>query len=55
MEYHNNRKKYNLFDNDMEDIVNGKWYSETLPESFKSEDTVHPICLEQCGKKKCDR
>jgi|TARA_R110002153_G_scaffold22484_5_gene73806 hypothetical protein len=52
--YHNDRDKHNLFNNDMADIVNSEWYTKTLPESFKSEDTVHPICQQQCGRKKCE-
>jgi hypothetical protein len=33
----------------VESIVNGKWFKETLPESWKSEDTVHIQCKRMCG------
>ncbi len=47
--YADSADSYNVFKNDVESIVNGKWFKETLPESWKSEDTVHIQCKRMCG------
>jgi len=49
--YHNNKENYNIFENDMSEIVNGEWFVKTLPESFESETTAHSICLQHCRVK----
>lgn len=46
--YMENEDKYNVFKTDVEDIVNGEWFVETLPKSWKSEETVHIQCKRMC-------
>ena len=48
--YRENADKYNVFKTDVGNIVNGEWFTTTLPESWESEDTVHIQCERMCGE-----
>jgi len=48
--YYENEKDLNLETNSIEEILNHKWYTKTLPESWDS-DRPHRLCMIQCSKK----
>lgn len=48
--YFENEKDLNIFNNDIEDILDHEWYMKTLPESWEDSDTVHPICKRFCSE-----
>lgn len=47
-EYHENRENFNIFRCSLESIVNSKWFTETLPESWNDEKSVHFQCKRMC-------
>lgn len=47
--YAENEKENNIFETDMDTILNGEWLTKTLPESWESEDTVHIQCKRVCS------
>ena len=49
-EYIENREKHNIFKNSFKEIINSKWYTETLPNSFNSDNPI-PQCAVQCSTK----
>ena len=48
-QYMNNEATLNVFNNSVEEIVNSEWFTETLPKSWESEDTVHIQCKRVCS------
>lgn len=46
--YVDSAEQHNLFSNDMESILNSKWFTETLPESWETDDPHH-LCALMCG------
>ena len=51
-EYQKRKDKLNIFNNDLEDILNNEWFTKILPESWKSKDTIAGPCKRICTK--CD-
>jgi len=49
-EYNDNKEKYNIHTNDMRDIINGEWFTKTLPESWKDETKTINQCKKWCGE-----
>lgn len=49
-EYIDNKEKYNIFKNSIKDIINGKWFTQTLPDSFSTNNAI-PQCVNQCSSK----
>jgi hypothetical protein len=49
-EYNDNKEKYNIHTNDMRDIINGEWFTKTLPESWKDETKTINLCKQWCGE-----
>ena len=47
-EYVDSAESYNIFKNDIETILNGKWFIKTLPESWEK-DEPHHQCALMCG------
>ena len=47
--YADSADNYNVFKNDMESILNGKWFKQTLPKSWESEETTHIQCSRMCS------
>ena len=48
MDYYKNREEYNIFDNDLEDILNSDWFKKTLPESWEDESKLARQCKTYC-------
>ena len=51
-EYEKRKDKLNIFENDLEDILNSEWFTKILPESWENEDTIAGPCKRICTK--CD-
>jgi hypothetical protein len=51
MDYYKNREEYNIFDNDLEDILNSDWFKKTLPESWEDESKLARQCKTYCQVK----
>jgi len=49
-EYNNDKEKYNIHNNDMKDILKGKWFTKTLPDSWKDETKTISQCRKWCGE-----
>jgi|TARA_B110000908_G_scaffold168934_1_gene224931 hypothetical protein len=49
-EYNDNKEKYNIHNNDMKDIINGEWFTKTLPDSWKDETKTITQCKTWCGE-----
>ena len=49
-EYLDNKEAYNVFNNSIKDIINSKWFTETLPNSFNSDNPI-PQCEQQCSSR----
>lgn len=49
-QYQDSAESYNIFNKELDEIIDGKWFQETLPNSWIS-DNPHPACLRQCSKK----
>ena len=49
-DYTDNKEDYNIFNHTLKEIVDGKWFTKTLPESFKSEKPLWP-CERQCSNR----
>jgi hypothetical protein len=49
-DYNDNKEKYNIHNNDMKDIINGEWFSKTLPDSWKDETKTIIQCKKWCGE-----
>ena len=45
----------NAFNKPLEEIIEGKWFSQDLPESWKSFDTACSLCVRFCSKKKTNK
>lgn len=48
MEYHKNKEKYNIFNNSLEEILNGEWFTKTLPESWEDDSKLTRQCRTFC-------
>lgn len=51
MNYYKNKEEYNIFENDLEDIINSEWFTKTLPESWEDEKTLPRQCKKYCQMK----
>ena len=51
MNYYKNREEYNIFENDLEDILNSDWFKKTLPESWEDESKLARQCKIYCQVK----
>jgi hypothetical protein len=51
MNYYRNREKYNIFENDIESIINSEWFVKTLPESWNDEKSAPRQCKKHCQVK----
>ena len=40
--------EYNVFKTDVNDILTSQWFTETLPNSWDSDETVHFQCKRMC-------
>lgn len=49
IEYEKREKENNIFENSIEDIIKGEWFSKILLESWESEDTLHVQCKRMCS------
>ena len=49
VEYEKLEDENNIFKNDIADIVQGKWFSKILPESWDNEETLHVQCKRMCS------
>ena len=49
-EYNDNKEKYNIHTNDMKDIINGEWFSKTLPDSWEDDTKTISQCKLWCGE-----
>ena len=47
-EYEKRKDKLNIFENDLEDILNSEWFTKILPESWENEDTIAGPCKRIC-------
>lgn len=47
--YFKNEEDLNIFNNDVEDILNHEWFTKILPESWEKEETQHIQCSRMCG------
>jgi hypothetical protein len=52
--YNDNKEKFNINNRSLEEILNDKWFTETLPKSWESEDTALVQCIEHCTVDKKD-
>ena len=50
-QYDSDKEKYNIHNNDMKDIIKGKWFTKTLPESWEDETKTLHQCKQFCGVK----
>jgi hypothetical protein len=48
-EYDEHKAELNIFNNDLQQIIQHEWYTKTLPESWNSEKTTHVICKKVCS------
>lgn len=48
-EYENHKDELNLKNNDLESILNHRWFTEILPESWLDEDQTLHQCKKFCG------
>lgn len=51
MNYYQNREKYNINENSLEDIITSDWFVKTLPESWDDSDKIASHCVKHCTKK----
>lgn len=51
MDYYENRKKYNIFETSLEDIITSEWFTKTLPESWDDEKRTPRQCKQYCTRK----
>ena len=49
-DYNKNEKQYNVFYTPLSEIMQSKWYNETLPNSIKGDNPVFQ-CVKQCSSK----
>ena len=47
-EYEKDRDDLNVNNKSMKEILSHKWYSKSLPDSWKEQDTRHEICIRFC-------
>jgi len=47
--YYDHEEELNLENNSLEDILNHKWYTETLPDSWDG-DQPHRLCMVMCSR-----
>lgn len=47
-EYFKYKDELNLKNNDLETILNHKWFNEILPNSWKNEELTHSVCKRFC-------
>ena len=52
VDYLKNREKYNVLKTPFEDIINGEWFTKTLPESWDDSDRLVLQCAQACGSVK---
>jgi hypothetical protein len=48
--YHEQRHELNLENNSIEEVLSHDWFTQTLPESWDS-DNPHRLCMLMCSKK----
>lgn len=51
MNYYKNKNEYNIFETDLEDIIESEWFLKTLPESWDSKEKAPRQCQEYCRVK----
>jgi hypothetical protein len=49
-EYNDNKEKYNIHTNNMKDIIDGEWFSKTLPDSWEDDTKTITQCKLWCGE-----
>lgn len=49
-EYEKNKKQYNIFHTPLSEIIDSKWYSETLPDSMDGDNPLH-TCSRNCSSR----
>lgn len=49
-EYLDNKEQFNVFKNSIKNIVNSEWFTQTLPNSFNSNNPI-PQCEQQCSSR----
>lgn len=54
MDYYENKEKYNIFENSLEDIINSDWFTKTLPESWDDPNLTIRQCEKYCMKNPYD-
>jgi len=47
-EYHHNKTQYNVFNNSLLNILKGKWFQHTLPNSWQSDNPINE-CSKNCS------
>ena len=47
-EYVQNQQQYNAFVKPIPEILTSDWFTKTLPESWKSDETAHSVCKKWC-------
>ena len=52
VEYEKREKENNIFENEIDKIVTGEWFSKILPESWEKEETLHVQCKRMCSHEK---
>jgi|MDTB01.3.fsa_nt_gb hypothetical protein len=50
-EYYDNKDDHNIKKRTLQQILDSKWYSKTLPESWKSQKTALKQCKQYCTVK----
>mgnify|MGYP003630721173 FL=1 len=50
IEYNNNKEQYNVFHTPLSDIIDSKWFTETLPNSMNSDKPVGQ-CVNNCSSR----
>lgn len=51
MDYYDEKEKYNIHNNSLEDIIESDWFTKRLPESWDDEETSARHCIKYCQAK----
>ena len=51
MDYYDEKEKYNIHNNTLEDIIESDWFTKRLPESWDDEKTAARHCVKYCRAK----
>ena len=54
-EYIDTKDEHNVFNHDLEEILNNEWFTKTLPESWNDEDKCQNVCKKFCSMKSENR